>query len=205
MEYIVKKINQKSEIEQCEKFSINQYMWNSTQNPKMYGWMSYLDNKGLYVKMVCEEKDPKRVFKQHRDRVCEDSAAEVFLAFTEENEALTNDCMYINFELNANGALYAKYGKGRKNRQFLSDEECQMIEITSAVYEEQWELELLISELFLEKVCDWEKIKAGKKFYCNFYKISENKEIEHYGSYAPIDSPTPNFHLPVCFAEATIE
>ena len=114
MEYIVKKINQKSEIEQCEKFSINQYMWNSTQSPKMYGWMSYLDNKGLYVKMVCEEKDPKRVFKQHRDRVCEDSAAEVFLAFTEENEALTNDCMYINFELNANGALYAKYGKGRK-------------------------------------------------------------------------------------------
>lgn len=205
MEYIVKKINQKSEIEQCEKFSINQYMWNSIQKPKMHGWMAYLDNKGLYVKMICEEQEPKRVFKQHRDRVCEDSAAEVFLAFTEENEELTNDCMYINFEFNANGALYAKYGKGRKNRQFLSDDEYKMVEIKSVIYEKQWELEFLIPELFLKKVCDWEKIKSGKKFYCNFYKISENEEIEHYGSYAPIDSPTPNFHLPVCFAEAMIE
>lgn len=205
MEYIVKRIDEKSEIEHCQKFSMHHYMWNSTQNPNMYGWMAYLKDRGLYVKMVCEEKDPKRVFKQHRDRVYEDSAVEVFLAFTEENEELTNDCMYLNFEFNANGAMYAKYGKGRKNRQFLSDEECQMVEIKSAVYEEQWELELLISELFLEQVCDWEKMKAGKKFYCNFYKISENKEIEHYGSYTLIDSPTPNFHLPVCFAEATIE
>ena len=31
--------------------------------------------------------------------------------------------MYINFEINANGAMYAQYGKGRKNRQFLSEEE----------------------------------------------------------------------------------
>ncbi|MFR4916405.1 MAG: carbohydrate-binding family 9-like protein [Coprococcus phoceensis] len=61
------------------------------------------------------------------------------------------------------------------------------------------------SRIFLEKICDLEAIKSGKIFYCNFYKISEDPEIEHYGAYAPIGSETPNFHLPVFFAEAIVE
>lgn len=205
MRYIVKKIREKSEIESCETFFIDQYMWNSKQEPKTYGWMGYLENEGFYVKMICEEKDPKRGWKNHKEMVCEDSAVEVFLAFTEENEILTNNSMYINFEINANGAMYAQYGKGRKNRQFLSEEEYRMANIRTKMSENQWEMEVTIPETFLNKICDLEKIKSGKLFYCNFYKISEDASIEHYGSYSPIDSEVPNFHLPVFFAEAILE
>ena len=173
MRYIVKKIREKSEIESCETFFIDQYMWNSKQEPKTYGWMGYLENEGFYVKMICEEKDPKRGWKNHKEMVCEDSAVEVFLAFTEENKILTNNSMYINFEINANGAMYAQYGKGRKNRQFLSEEEYRMADIRTKMSENQWEMEVTIPETFLNKICDLEKIKSGKLFTVIFIKFQK--------------------------------
>lgn len=118
MRYIVKKIREKSEIESCETFFIDQYMWNSKQEPKTYGWMGYLENEGFYVKMICEEKDPKRGWKNHKEMVCEDSAVEVFLAFTEENKILTNNSMYINFEINANVPCMPNMAKDEKIDNF---------------------------------------------------------------------------------------
>ncbi len=155
--------------------------------------------------MICEEKNPKRECKNHKEMVCKDSAVEVFMAFTEENETLSNDSMYINFEINANGAMYAKYGKGRKNRVFITEEEYNLAGITTNIEEKKWDMEVMIPESFLNRICDFEKIKKGKVFYCNFYKIAEDEMIEHYGSFSPIDSERPNFHLPVFFAEAMVE
>ena len=48
------------------------------------------------------------------------------------------------------------------------------------------------------------KLEKGSTFYCNFYKISESKDIEHYAAYAPITSPVPSFHMPEYFAEAVL-
>lgn len=205
MKYCVKKISSKNQIETCEKFSINQYMWNSIREPKVYGWMGYLNGEGLFVKMVCEETNPKREYQNHRDPVYKDSTMEIFLAFLEEGEALSNDCMYTNFEINSNGAMLANYGKGRKGRQSITDEQFEMTGVESTIEEDKWYLEVLFPESYLKQICDFEKVKEGKKFYCNFYKIGDSEEIIHFGSYSPIKSEKPNFHLPVCFAEAVIE
>lgn len=204
MKYQIHKIENKTQIEGCEPFSIRQYMWNSKIEPKTYGWMGYIVDEGLFVKMICEEAQPKREHTNHREMVCEDSAMEIFLAFTEEEEILTNDSMYLNFEINANGAMYAKYGKGRKNRTFLTDEQYEMTGCKAVMEENRWMVEVLFPETFLKKVCDFEKIKEGKEFYCNFYKIAECEPILHFGSYSPIENETPNFHLPVFFAKAEI-
>lgn len=205
MLYHVKKIQDKTQIEQCEQFKINQYMWNSKQEPKVYGWLGYIEDEGLFVKMVCEESNPKREYQNHKDPVYKDSAMEVFLAFTEEGETLTDNCMYTNFEINSNGAMLANYGEGRKNRRFISDEQYEMTGVKAMIEEEKWYFEVLFPESYLKEICDFETIKEGKTFYCNFYKIAESAEIQHFGSYSPIDSETPNFHKPVCFAEAVIE
>ena len=50
-----------------------------------------------------------------------------------------------------------------------------------------------------------EKIKDGKSFYCNFYKISQSSEILHFGSFSPIKTDKPNFHIPIYFEEVRIE
>ena len=205
MLYHVKTIKSKTPIEQCEQFSIKHYMWDSKREPKAYGYMGYIEGEGFFVKMICEEKDPKRVYQNHRDPVYTDSAMEIFLAFTEEGEALSNDCMYTNFEINANGAMLANYGKGRKGRLSITDEQFAMTGVKATIEEEKWYLEVLFPESYLNQICDFQKVKGGKVFHCNFYKIAEGEEIMHFGSYSPIERETPNFHIPVCFAEAVVE
>ena len=86
--------------------------------------MGYLRDTGLCVELVCEERDPLRVYHNPQDPVCRDSALEAFFAFGDlPGEPVRNDGFYCNFELNANGAMYAKLGRGRKNRRPLTPEE----------------------------------------------------------------------------------
>ena len=204
MLYHVKRIGNKEQIEMCESFSIQQYMWNSKREPKAYGWMGYIEGEGLFVKMVCEETNPKREYQNPRDPVYKDSTMEAFLAFLEDGETLSNQCMYTNFEINSNGAMLANFGKGRKDRQSITDEQFEETGVRATIESDRWYLEVLFPESYLNQICDFEKVKEGKSFYCNFYKIAESEEIQHFGSYSPIVSETPNFHLPVCFAEAVI-
>lgn len=202
MQYQVKRIKDKNQIEQCEPFSINQYMWNSKQEPRVYGWMGYIEGEGLFVKMVCEETNPRREYKNHKDPVYIDSTMEIFLAFPEGE--LNNDCMYTNFEINSNGAMLANYGKGRHGRQFITDAQYEQTGVKATIEADKWYLEVLFPESYLNEICNFNEIKTGKEFYCNFYKIAQAEEVLHFGSYSPIDSATPNFHLPVCFAKAII-
>lgn len=205
MNYIVKRISDKSEIQSCNCFDITHFMWDSKSAPKTYGWFGYIEGQGLFAKMICEETDPKRLCKNHRDMVCFDSAMEIFLAFTEEGEILSNDSMYLNFEINSNGAMYAKYGKGRKNRIFLTDSQYADTGVHATIEKDRWSVEILFPEALLMQVCDFTAVKDGKPFYCNFYKIAEDKDLSHFGAFSPIENETPNFHLPVFFAKAVIE
>ncbi len=204
MLYRVKQIADRALVEQCERFDIQRYQWHSKQEPRTYGWMGYLDGEGLFVKMVCEETNPKRVYTHHKDPVYRDSAMEIFLAFLKPQEPLTNACMYTNFEINANAAMLANYGAGREHRCFISDEQYKQTGVTATIHEDRWSVEALFPESYLNEIGDFEAVKKGAAFYCNFYKISESDEILHFGSYSPIASETPNFHLPVCFAKARI-
>lgn len=204
MDYRVRRIGSREEIGQCELFQITNYMWNSTRSPRAYGRMGYLGGQGFYVEMTCEEKDPKRTFLNFKDAVYRDSAMEAFLAFPEAGEKLTNDVMYLNFEVNANGALYAAYGKGRRGRQFMPEQYLDICNCSAKVEEDRWSIAFLIPEGYLHDVCGVGELDSELTFYCNFYKISESREIEHYGSFSRIESEAPNFHLPVCFAHAQI-
>ena len=204
MLYQVKRISDKSQIEQCEKFFINQYMWDSIQEPKAYGWMGYLEGQGLFVKMVCEEIDPKREFTKPRDPVCEDSAMEAFVAFTTDGETINRNSIYANYEVNANGVMYAGVGRNRNEREFISEELYALSGPTAVIKENEWYMEVLFPEVLLNQMCDFEAVKDGKTFYCNFYKIAECEPILHFGSYSPMTSVKPDFHVQTDFAEAVI-
>ena len=185
MEYKIYRIADRTQIDQCELFAIDQYLWNSLQTPKAYGRAGYIDGQGIYVEMTCEECDPKRLCNKDKELVYKDSALEAFFAFPEGDMSIEKQCIYINFEMNANGALYAEKGYTRENRTLISD-----------VYYQEADCRAKITSL--------EKLKAGQRFYCNFYKISEDDKIQHFGCYSPIESEEPNFHLPICFAKAVI-
>ena len=48
------------------------------------------------------------------------------------------------------------------------------------------------------------EFKAGHKMRGDFYKCGDKTAQKHYGSFTPIDWPTPNFHRPEFFADMVI-
>ncbi len=205
MTYFVKKIQTKDEIQTCHPFEIKHYMWNSRQTPRVYGRMGYLPGEGFVVSMTCEEEQPLATYRNYMDAVCKDSAMEAFFAFPQPGEELSNNVMYLNFEANSLGTLYAAYGKGRKGRSPMPQEYLPACACTAQVQPSSWTLTFTVPEAFLLKECGVAGIDENTQIYCNFYKISETPEIEHYAGFSPIDNPTPNFHLPVFFAPCRIE
>jgi len=169
--------------------------------------MAYLQDAGLVLRMTTFEKDPKREFENHRDMVCKDSAVEAFFAFPDlelkQTKQPSNDDLYFNFEINANGAMYAKTGHGRQGRTFLSDVEYALTNVNATIEPDRWTAELLVPLPLLERH-GIRPMNAGDTFFCNFYKISEDPTIQHYAAFCPIPTETPNFHLPTHFARAVI-
>ena len=208
--YPVLTIPGEENIDACMPFQVANIQWNSRVHPVTIGHMGYLPHEGLLVFMKCYEQNPLRTMTQNMDPVCLDSAMEAFFAFPEraiaEHEAYTPDDngLYLNFECNANGAMYATYGHGRQGRTALLPEEFAAARPRVRILPDSWELTFLVPMRLLSRVADIQAFSPGDVFYCNFYKISETPEIEHYLSFSPITSERPNFHLPRFFAKAVI-
>lgn len=196
----VKVIEKGEQLEQLTPFHVDNLLWGTEKSPKTYGYIGFVEGDGFYLKMICEENNPLRNYTKDRDPVCNDSAMEAFFLIPTENEKQ----IYVNFEVNANGAMLAQYGEGRANREFLDDSMYEAIPRCARIEEDFWTVELKISLELLEKIYGPVHLEKGSVFYCNFYKISETKEIEHYAAYHPVGTETPDFHRPDYFEEAII-
>ncbi|MDO4272649.1 MAG: carbohydrate-binding family 9-like protein [Eubacteriales bacterium] len=212
MDYHVKRIKSEDEIMLCEQFQVEHFQWVDGPKPEVSGYMGYIKGKGLYVEMTCREKEPKRDCKDPEgrfasvpgSRVCDDSAMEIFIGFPDKDGAMTADSLYLNFEINGNGVMYGKYGHGRKNRSFLPPDIYEKAAPGAVVEEHFWKVHVLFPEDFLKEISGVALDDPETALYCNFYKISETPEIEHYASFSEVGSSTPNFHMPQYFARAVI-
>ena len=192
----IKKIDQ---LKDCPTFLIDQHQWEKNDRPQAFGQMALLEDYGFIITMTAMERNPLRRYTQDNDPVYKDSGLEAFLNFAPESL----DERYLNFEMNANGALLSQFGN-RGNREKVNILTSYRTSCTAYMEENSWHILLKIP---MELICDLYSIKPLKindTFTCNFYKISEDASIEHYASYAPIDSPKPDFHLPQFFAKAII-
>ena len=201
-------IDRQEELDSCPRFSVDHYLWTCHTRPQSFGQMAYLRDRGLFLRMTCLEQNPRRTMENHGDMVCKDSAMEAFFAFPDlslrQTAPPSKDSLYFNFEINANGAMYAKYGRGRQNRQFITPEEYTMTGVEAVIEQDRWTIKLLIPDPLLERVCGISGFSAGDRFFCNFYKIAEHPPIAHYAAFCPIPLPEPNFHLPQYFAKTEI-
>lgn len=199
----VKMIHSVNELEKTTPFYVEKLLWGTKHIPKTCAYIGFVPEDAFYVKMVCEEKEPLRKYTKQRDPVYRDSAMEVFLLF-EPERARVEPPVYLNFEANANGALIASYGKERQYRSYFSVAEYKAFCCKSRIEEDRWSFSLRIPVEVLERIYGPMRLGEGSTFSCNFYKISETKEIEHYASYSPIKSKIPSFHMPEFFADAVI-
>lgn len=199
----IETIQDPGELEQVAPFRIDQLLWGTEKIPKTYGYIGFVPEDGFYLKMICEEADPLRTYTSDHDPVYQDSAMEAFFQFETEKEH-AGESAYLNFEANASGALLAAYGADRSYRTYFGKNEMKAFGCRSVVEEDRWSMSLRIPLTVLEKVYGPLKLGAGSRFSCNFYKISETACIEHYASYSPVLTKSPDFHVPAYFAEAEI-
>ena len=54
----VRLIENKELLESVELFKIENLLWGTEKIAKTYGYIGFVQGEGLYIKLVCEEKDP---------------------------------------------------------------------------------------------------------------------------------------------------
>ena len=203
-------IPDKAAIHTCPQFRVGHFLWTNRRRPETTGRMGYIPGQGLFVRMASGEDAPRCTYKNHMDMVCLDSAMEAFFAFPaqhlarREGFAPQDGELYFNFEVNPLGAMYAKYGRSRQQREQLSEAEFAATGVAAGITGEGWWMEFLLPEDLLLRVTGKDGLEEGDVFFCNFYKISETPEIEHYAAWANIPTDTPDFHQPRYFGAARI-
>ncbi len=203
MEYLVHTLASKGELESCPRVNIANPQWNCVVAPQAWGQMGYLPEEGFLLQMGCRQNAPLRSYTQNDDPVCKDDALEAFFAFGHATQP-PDDCLYLNLEINANGVMHAKHGLGRKGRTPFTAQEYAACRVSAWVEEESWGVRLLLPLPLLERLYGISTFTKGDAFYYNWYKICETPANEHYLSFSPIKSDTPNFHKPSCFARAVL-
>ena len=208
--YEIKKITSKEDILTCNKFEINHFNWTKDYRPYSYGYVGFLEKEGFLVRLCCEEDNPLCTYTEPNSMVYKDSALEAFFQINpEKNKG------YINLELNSAGVLRAQFGETRDEREFFTEEQMKQCEITygkenaenSNTGKPAWWVQILLPFAIIDDFYgkgSFAELTEGTPLCCNFFKLSETPEVEHYASYSAIEYPTPNFHMTEFFAEAVI-
>lgn len=122
-----------------------------------------------------------------------DSCLEAFLAFYPEAGSA-----YINFEMNASGALLMQFGPDRANRRMLERADGAP-RVTPFSGDAEWGVVLDVPFAFVQRVYGMAEPPRAEALRGNFYKCGAVPGREHYLCWAPIDAPAPDFHRPECF------
>lgn len=191
------------QLDKAKKYAINNNSWNYDFLGEAKFNIAYNDD-ALLVKFDVIEESILAVYNQPNDPVYKDSCVELFIA-------LDNDKEYYNFEFNCKGTCLAEFGESKENRILLEAKNISNIKVNasfkSVVFEDnkmiKWELTLIIPK----SVFQFHQIKSFKNRVAklNFYKCGDDLPQPHFLSWEPIESETPNFHLPEFFGSAVFE
>ena len=140
------------------------------------------------------EKYPAAVTVDDNGAVWEDSCVEFFLSIDSSG--------YYNFEFNCIGAKLLGFRKERNLAEHAPPRIMASIKtfpsmgfapFASPQEDVSWNLDAIIpvDALFRHAISDFSGLEAR----ANFYKCGDKLPEPHFLSYAPIDNPTPNFHL----------
>ena len=164
------------------------------------------DGKYLYIEYTVKEQTTKAEVSVPGQFVYMDSCVEFFV------QPLEEDPHYYNFEWNPIGTLYLGYRTGRNDAEhpgqdILLSVEAEASEGTQEFGEREipgcWSLLVKIPATAL-----WHsgtQSRSGRRMKANFYKCGDGLKTPHFLSWAPIDTPVPDFHRPEFFVPIEFE
>ena len=180
---------EKATVAQVDKINWPEYDYCPVTTVKML-----YNEKGIFVQMETDEEDIIARCTTPNGRVCHDSCMELFLRPNE------NDARYLNFEFNAFNTLSLGCRKER-NDKIVPDVKNTYFNPQSYVEKGLWILQYFIPFEFIDELFGGHT----NKMYGNIYKCGEDVKRNHFVTYAPIDTPKPDFHRPEYFEEFILE
>ncbi len=192
MQYIIKRTNEVNWNE-IEKAEITSYTWGKEYMPKAYGQLVMVNGKGFALKMTAYEQNPLARYTEYNSPVYTDSCLEFFASFN------NNSPLYINFEMNSNGAYLSAVRTERKNKTPIDKIVTEMPVVHVEKGEGYWSVEVEFSFALIEELFGQCTFGNGYTFGGNFYKCGDETEIPHFGSWSHITAEKPDFHRPEFF------
>jgi hypothetical protein len=178
---------------------VDQHLWLESDHIHTAAQICY-DDEALYVKMQSYEKNIRAEHSSPLGMVCEDSCMEFF--FCPEPD----DDRYINFEINPNCCTYIGVGSGRAdNVRLAPTNEAELFDKKAVRSQDGWAVTYRIPVSFLRALFPGYELTPGKVIRANCYKCGDLTEKEHYLSWNPVTSKTPDFHRPCDFGAMLLE
>ncbi|NLZ95436.1 MAG: hypothetical protein GX921_06390 [Bacteroidales bacterium] len=158
------------------------------------------DNQKLYLYYQVKGEELRAVNTKDFMSVWEDSCVEFFMQRKGEKT-------YRNFEFNAHGVLLASKRESKDKAEQLSEELMSSIERFATIqhrYKDgeqlsDWTLYAEIPKEALGYTVD--ENLSQQTIGANFYKCGDETSEPHFISWNPIDTPSPNFHVPQYFGK----
>lgn len=159
--------------------------------------------KSIFIDFFTRCNYLRAVNYENNSSVHQDSCVEFFVSPKGERP-------YYNFEFNCIGTIHAACRQDRHNGAPLSDEQLAKVKRYASCGTKPFnELEGIFSWNLLVEI-PLELIGVtyeGKpiEMRANFYKCADLTASPHFLSWAPIDTPEPDFHRPEFFGDITLE
>lgn len=174
--------------------------------PRSMAQLCLIDDAKIAVRLCSYEENPVSVCCQTDGFVYKDSCIEFFVNPYPED----SDC-YINFECNHNGWLFINYGTETDwhYRHKITELGLRHPQVTTfrgiGSLGDYWGVSFEIPLSFFETVYGKKELRHGHKLRGSFFKCGDGTAHPHFGSWQPIQSERPNFHLPEFFGDLFIE
>jgi hypothetical protein len=211
--YRVQKINVQPEINavwdkmpwsEIESIQIKQFMGDKPEHFPFTQAKAAYDNTAIYVIFRVEDRYVRAVADNNQGPVYLDSCVEFF--FTPGTDIEKG---YFNLEMNCGGTmLFHHQMKPRTDQTLISDHHIQQVDVAHTLPEivdpeidrdTTWIVEYRIPFSILSDYHSFSRPEAGTVWRANFYKCADETSHPHWLTWAPVDFPRPNFHLPQFF------
>jgi len=189
-----------------EPVELTHYMGDRPEHfPKVRAKLAY-DQNNVYVIFRVEDQYVRAVTPRNQGPVCRDSCVEFFFS---PGTDLSKG--YFNVEMNCGGTMLLNFQViPRKNMVLLAEEDLARIEVASSqprivepeiVQPTVWTVEYRLPVDILERYSSADKPAPGVEWRANFFKCADASSHPHWLTWAKVNRPRPDFHVPEDFGK----
>jgi hypothetical protein len=176
--------------------------------PKTQAKMLY-DDVAVYVMFRVEDRYVRAVA-GNQGPVCRDSCVEFFFV----PDSTIENRIYFNVEMNCGGNMLFHWNSEPRKGKEIAETDCKEVEVYHSLAAKidpeiteptTWVAAYRLPIAVLEKYSAVARPGKGVVWRANFYKCADATSHPHWLTWAKVDKPRPDFHVPQFFDEIVFE